>query len=89
MKLKLTEHPVNRVIERLTLLFVGAFAVCCVIVAVYQLVWVMPAKRCEDHGWWWDSATRVCGMPISVTAFTHRPIGAPKLTPVAKAAAKP
>jgi hypothetical protein len=89
MKLQLTEQPMNRAIERLTLLFVGAFVVCCVAVAVYQVVWVMPVKRCEDRGWWWDPATRQCGMPISVTAFTHRPIGSPKITVAAKPPVRP
>ena len=90
MKFKLTETPINKAIERLTLLFVGVFAVSCVVVAVYQLVWVMPVKRCEDHGFWWDPATRVCAMPISVTSFTHRPIGAPKIVVSSvKPAAKP
>ena len=89
MKLKLTEHPTYRPIERLTLLVVGVFAVCCVAVAVYQFVWVMPAKRCEAHGWWWDGSARVCAMPVSISMFTHRPIGAPKVTPAAKPPAKP
>jgi hypothetical protein len=82
MKFDLTEQPMNRAIERITLFFVGVFALSCVAVAVYQFVWVMPAKRCEGHGWWWDSATRVCGMPVSITTFTHRPIGSPPVTPV-------
>ncbi len=81
MKIQLTEQPMNRAIEKLTLFFVGVFAVCCVGVAVYQLVWAIPAKHCEERGWWWDSDTRQCGMPVSVTAFTHRPIGSPKVTP--------
>ena len=81
MKFDLTGLPANRAIERLTALFVGAFAVCVVAVVVYQLVWVLPAKHCEARGWWWDGVTRQCGMPISVTHFTHRPIGAPKTAP--------
>jgi len=88
MRIDLTEQPLNRAIEKLTLLFVGAFAVCCVAVAVYQVVWVLPEKHCEQRGWWWDPDTRVCGMPVSVTAFTHRPIGSPRVTP-SKAQAAP
>ena len=84
--LQLTEQPMNPVIERLTVLFAALFAICCVAVAVYQVVWVLPARHCEERGWWWDGQTRQCGMPISVTAFTHRPIGAPKVTPPAPAA---
>lgn len=87
MMFKLTEQPMNRAIERLFVVFVSLFAVCCVAVAVYQLVWAIPSKHCEERGWWWDPDTRACGMPISVTAFTHRPIGAPKPAPAA--AAKP
>jgi hypothetical protein len=91
MRFDLTEQPMNRAIEKLTLFFVGVFAVCCVGVAVYQLVWVMPAKHCEQRGWWWDPDSRQCGMPVSVTAFTRRPIGSPKVTPAKPAgeAAKP
>ncbi|MEI9891334.1 MAG: hypothetical protein WDN45_13060 [Caulobacteraceae bacterium] len=84
MSFDLTEQPMNRVVERLTVLFVGAFAVCCVAVAVYQLVWALPAKHCEERGWWWDGQTRQCGMPVSVTSFTHRPIGAPKVAAAPK-----
>ena len=84
MKFKLTEQPMNKAIERLTVLFVSLFAVSCVAVAVYQLVWVMPAKHCEEHGAWWDPATRVCATPIYLPYLTHRPIGSPKLTPLAR-----
>jgi hypothetical protein len=84
----LTELPANKAIERLTLLFVGVFAVCCVAVAVYQVGWVLPAKHCEQRGWWWDPDTRQCGMPVSVTVFTHRPIGSAPVTP-GKTAAQP
>ena len=88
MKFDLTELPMNRAIEKITLFFVGVFAVCCVGVAVYQVVWVMPEKHCEQRGWWWDPDTRKCGMPISVTNFTHRPIGSPRVPPT-KAQAAP
>jgi hypothetical protein len=81
MKFKLTEQPMNKAIERLTVLFVSLFAVCCVAVAAYQLVWVRPEKRCEERGAWWDPATRVCATPIYLPNLTHRPVGAPKLTP--------
>jgi hypothetical protein len=81
MRFQLTEQPVNRAIERIFLLFVGAFAVSMVAVAVYQVVWVLPQKHCEQRGWWWDPGSRQCGMPVSVTTFTHRAIGSPKVTP--------
>jgi hypothetical protein len=74
----LTEQPMNPVIQRLSLLFVSLFFACCVAVAVYQFVWVAPAKRCEARGAWWDPDTRICATPIFLPALTHRPIGAPK-----------
>jgi hypothetical protein len=91
MRFDLTTQPINRAIERLTLFFVGLFAVCCVGVAIYQVVWVFPEKHCEQRGWWWDPQTRECGMPVPITNFTHRPIGSPKVTPTKAqaAAAKP
>jgi hypothetical protein len=88
MRFDLTELPMNRAIEKLTLFFVGVFAICCVGVAAYQVVWVLPEKHCEQRGWWWDPQTRLCGMPVSVTSFTHRPIGSPRVTP-SKAQAEP
>jgi hypothetical protein len=78
MNIQLTEQPMNPAIQRLTLLFVSLFLASCVAVAVYQFVWVMPAKTCEAHGAWWDPDTRVCATPIFLPALTHRPVGAPK-----------
>ena len=87
MKIELTEQPMNSAINRLMLFFVALFAISCVVVAVYQVVWVMPAKKCEAHGAWWDPGTRICATPIFLPALTHRPIGAPKLAPPVKPAA--
>jgi hypothetical protein len=86
MKIRLTEQPMNKAVERLTVFFVGVFALCCVAVAAYQLIWVMPAKTCEDHGAWWDPETRVCATPLYIPALTHRKPGSPKLTPQAREA---
>ncbi len=84
MRVQLTEQPMNQAIQRLTLVFVGLFAACCAAVAVYQFVWVIPARQCEAHGAWWDPDSRICATPIFLPALTHRPIGAPKLAPPAK-----
>lgn len=83
--MNLTEQPMNPAIQRLTLLFVGLFFASCVAVAVYQFLWVAPAKRCEDHGAWWDPDTRICATPIYLPDLTHRPIGAPRASLPAKA----
>ena len=84
VELDLTEQPLNKVIQRMALFFVGVFVLCCVAVAVYQIIWVMPAKRCIEHNGWWDPAARICGTPIFLPDFTHRPIGSPKITPLAR-----
>ena len=44
----------------------------------------MPAKRCLEHNGWWDPFGRVCATPIFLPDLTHRPIGAPKLTPLSR-----
>ena len=74
----------NRTIQRLMLLFAGLFVLSCVLVFAYQLIWVLPEKRCASHDAWWDPATRVCATPIYLPDITHRPIGAPKITPLAR-----
>jgi hypothetical protein len=81
--MNLTEQPTNPLVQRLTLAFVGVFFASCVAVAVYQVLWVAPEKRCDAHDAWWDPQTRVCATPIFLPALTHRPIGAPRVTPTA------
>jgi hypothetical protein len=80
----LTEQPLNKLIQRMAVAFAAAFAVCCVAVAVYEVLWVMPAKRCLENNGWWDPATRLCGTPIYIPDLTHRAPGAPKLTPLSR-----
>ena len=82
--MELTKQPLNRVIQRMTLFFVGVFVFCCIGVAAYEVIWVMPVKRCLDHGGWWDPQTRICGTPIFLPDLTHRPLGSPKLTPLSR-----
>jgi hypothetical protein len=84
LNLDLTTTPLNKVIHRMALFFVGTFAVACVAVAVYEVVWAIPSKRCAERNGWWDPAQRVCGTPIFLPNFTHRPIGAPKITPLSR-----
>jgi|GEM_PF-4536010 hypothetical protein len=66
----------NRLIDRLKLFFLGVFAISCVAVWAYQILWVAPAKRCESHGAWWDPSSRVCATPIYLPNLTGRPAGA-------------
>ncbi len=82
--MELTKLPINRTIHRMALFFAGVFVFCCVGVAVYQVIWVFPVKRCLDNGGWWDPETRICATPIFLPDLTHRPLGSPKLTPLSR-----
>ena len=66
----------NRLIDQLKLFFLGLFAISCVAVWTYELLWVAPRKACEAHGNWWDPFSRVCATPIYLPNLTGRPIGA-------------
>lgn len=65
----------NHLIDRLKLFFLGLFAISCVAVWTYELLWVAPRKACEAHGNWWDPASRECATPIYLPNLTGRPIG--------------
>jgi hypothetical protein len=65
----------NRTIDRLKLIFLGVFAVGCVALWAFQIFFVMPAKKCDAQGQWWDSATRICARPIYIPDLTGRPEG--------------
>jgi hypothetical protein len=66
--------PMNANIERIKLIFIGVFAVICVGLVVWQVGWIGPQKKCEAGHGWWDNGHRVCGRPVLITTFTHRPI---------------
>ncbi len=66
----------NRLIDRLKLFFLCLFAISCVAVWAYQLLWVAPMKACESHGNWWDPFSRICATPLYLPNLTGRPAGA-------------
>jgi hypothetical protein len=63
---------------RIKVLFVIAFLVIGAGLWGYDALYVWPARACEKMGHWWDPHDRVCAIPVSITAFTHRPITAVK-----------
>ncbi|MCR5878420.1 hypothetical protein [Phenylobacterium sp. J367] len=73
-------------IPRLMLIFVGVFAVLCIGVAVWQVGWVMPMKKCSAAHKWWDHSERVCATPILVSDITGRVITDEKALAEAKKA---
>ena len=65
----------NPLIDRLKIFFLGVFALACVAVWVYQLLWVAPEKLCESQWNWWDPQSRVCATPLYLPDLTGRPVG--------------
>jgi hypothetical protein len=59
-------------INRLKLVFLVLFAVGCVGVWTYQLMYARPRALCEARHGWWDWHERVCAQPIPLWVLTHR-----------------
>ena len=76
----------NPNIERLKLIFLGLFGVLCTAAIVWQVVWIMPGKKCEQGHKWWDNGERVCATPVLVSDITGRVITDEKGLAEAKAA---
>jgi len=62
----------NRTIDRLKLIFLVIFAICCVGAWTYQALYVWPRNKCEKMGDWWDWHDRVCAVPMPIWSFTGR-----------------
>ncbi|HEX4181350.1 MAG TPA: hypothetical protein VHY32_11215 [Caulobacteraceae bacterium] len=71
-------------IDRLKVIFLVIFAVCCAITWTYHFMYIWPRNQCEDKGDWWDAQDRVCAVPMPISQFTGRALKAS--TPAAKAA---
>jgi hypothetical protein len=75
----------NRIINRLKLIFVAVFATLSVGFTVYHVGWVWPEKECEARGDWWDWRTRTCARPVLISDITGRMIDTPEAREAAKA----
>jgi hypothetical protein len=60
--------------KTLRLIALVAFAIACVAIWAYQILYVWPQRACEARGDWWDWHDRACAIPMPITTFTHRPI---------------
>ena len=78
----------NPTIDRLKLIFLVIFAICCVGIWTYQALYVWPRNKCEAMGDWWDWRDRVCAVPMPIWRFTGRGIPQPE-TPAPPTPAKP
>ncbi len=67
----------DRVITRVKYIFLTVFAVCCVGLWTYQILYVIPRDRCERSGRWWTDRWRACADPVRLSSFTGRPDRAP------------
>jgi hypothetical protein len=68
----------NPTIDRLKLIFLVIFAICCVGIWTYQALYVWPRNKCEAMGDWWDWRDRVCAVPMPIWRFTGRGIPQPE-----------
>ena len=61
--------------RRLTLLFVGIFAVLVAGAFAFQRFYVAPEEACTQSGRWWYEEGRECVQPIYLPDITGRPAG--------------
>jgi hypothetical protein len=64
----------DSILQRAKLIFLGLFAVISVALAIWQLGWVIPEKRCLEAHKWWDNSERVCAQPVLISDLTGRTI---------------
>jgi hypothetical protein len=79
----------DKLINRLRIVFLVLFALGAGASWGYQLFWAKPRKECEARGHWWSNYKRVCAYPIDITQITGRPLDAPPMPRAATAPAAP
>jgi len=77
----------SRIIDRLKLVFLGAFVLSLIAIFGYHGYYVWPAERCEAQGDWWDPDGRVCARPVLISDITGRTMPERKAAEAAKARA--
>jgi hypothetical protein len=50
--------------------FLALFAVICAGLWTYQLMYVKPARECEESGKWWYKPARQCTQPVKISDLT-------------------
>ncbi len=61
--------------RRLSILFLGIFAVLVTGALAFQRFYVAPAEACANSGRWWYEEGRECVQPIYLPDITGRPAG--------------
>ena len=64
----------TRFYNRLMLGFIALFVVGVLGAFAYQIIYVIPAQKCEAVGNWWEPQSRTCAAPIYLPHITGRPI---------------
>lgn len=70
----------NRLLNRLKIVFLVLFALGCAGIWAHQWFWVRPQKACVAAQAWWDGGSRTCARPVVLSDLTGRPVGT-KRTP--------
>lgn len=65
----------NLSMKRLSILFMGVFAVIVLGIFAFERIFADPRDRCEDEGGWFDLSGRVCATPIYIPDITGRAPG--------------
>lgn len=64
--------------KRLSVLFLGLFALLVGATFAWQALVVAPGDRCMNNGGWWDPDTSICAQPLSIAeieGITGRKVG--------------
>jgi hypothetical protein len=68
------KEAMNRFYNRLMLGFAAVFVAAVAAAFAYQVMYVIPAQKCESVGNWWEPGTRTCATPIFLPHITGRPL---------------
>ena len=62
----------TRWITSAKLFALGAFLFASLVTVAYEVYFVWPEKRCDEHGAWWDPQDRQCFTPMPIWRITGR-----------------
>jgi hypothetical protein len=59
-----------KTVDRLRIIFLIIFAVACAAVWAHQILYVWPAKECEEQGKWFAPKFRKCARVVYLPSYT-------------------
>jgi len=54
--------------------FLALFVIGTGVAFGYQVLYVIPAQKCESVGHWWEPNSRTCATPLYLPHITGRPV---------------